>query len=154
MIHLTADQRAFLDGVLREGYLRELEQAYQSGQLPDYPLLPQGRLVKGVVRLHEGPPRVSARARGPSAPRSLKPLTRDALLKMFHELKRLAGVESKRGRGWYGVRRVTTDLAEHVESDNRVLKRDHRQVRPPPRRLARRAHLPHHLPQRRRAWGR
>ena len=67
MIHLTADQRAFLDGVLREGYLRELEQAYQSGQLPDYPLLPQGRLVKGVVRLHEGPPRAGARRPRPGA---------------------------------------------------------------------------------------
>ena len=120
VIDLTADQRAFLDGVLREGYLRELEQAYQSRQIPDYPLLPQGRLVNGVVRVHEGPPRV--RARGPQAvrDRSLKPLTRDALLKMFHELERLAGVDSKRGRGWYGVRRVSTDLAEHVESDNRV----------------------------------
>jgi len=68
--------RAFLDGVLREGYLRELEQAYQSGQIPDYPLLPQGRLVKGVVRLHEGPPRGSAR--GARAVRAPEPQAADA----------------------------------------------------------------------------
>lgn len=40
---------------------------------------------------------------------------------MFHELERLAKVAVIKGRGWYGVRRAGTDLAEDVETDERVL---------------------------------
>jgi hypothetical protein len=33
----------------------------------------------------------------------------------------VAGIEPVKGRGWYGVRRTATDLAEDVEQDDRVL---------------------------------
>jgi hypothetical protein len=36
-------------------------------------------------------------------------------------VERLAGIEPVKGRGWYGVRRTATDLAEDVERDDRVL---------------------------------
>jgi hypothetical protein len=117
-----ADQRALLDLEMGAGYLRELERAYRAGEIRDYPLVPQGRLVGGVIRLYEGPPRVRPR-RTPAVIRahSLQPLTRDALRKMFHELERLAGVQSRPFRGWYGNRRLSTDMAQHVEQDERVL---------------------------------
>jgi hypothetical protein len=50
-----------------------------------------------------------------------RPLTRDAALGMFRELERIAGVISVHGRGWDGVRRVATDIAEDYEKDERVL---------------------------------
>src|SRR5687768_1179809 len=40
---------------------------------------------------------------------------------MFHEFERLAGIHPTLGRGWYGVRRTATDLAEDIEKDQRVL---------------------------------
>jgi hypothetical protein len=40
---------------------------------------------------------------------------------MFHDLERIAGVTEVKGRGWYGVRRRATDLAEDQETDERVL---------------------------------
>lgn len=49
------------------------------------------------------------------------PLTRDAALKMFHQLEEIAEVTSVKGRGWYGVRRIATDAAEDVQKDERVL---------------------------------
>jgi integrase len=48
-------------------------------------------------------------------------MTRDAARKMFRALERAAGVQSVAGRGWNGVRRVATDLAEDCEKDERVL---------------------------------
>jgi integrase len=87
------------------GYLSELETAYKAGDLADYPLFPAGRLVKGVAKV---------RLR-------LQPLNRSAALKMFRKVERLAGVPTVLGRGWYGVRRTATDLAEDVETDERVL---------------------------------
>ena len=44
-----------------------------------------------------------------------------ALTDMFHALERVAEVEPVDGRGWYGVRRIATDVFEDYESDERVL---------------------------------
>lgn len=101
---LTADQRVAIEAALM-GYLADFELAWRSGQIADYPLFPAGRFKKGKARVVAG----------------ARPLTRDAALKMFYELEQVAGVSHIPGRGWYGVRRVATDLAENVEKDERVL---------------------------------
>lgn len=49
-----------------------------------------------------------------------KSLSRDAALTMFYEVEAVAGVEHVTGRGWYGVRRVASDVLEDVEKDERV----------------------------------
>jgi integrase len=87
------------------GYLAHLEAAFQKGEISDYPLFPAGRLKKGKAKV------------GPK----LKSMTRTTALEMFHDVERFAGIEPVKGRGWYGVRRTATDLAEDVEQDERVL---------------------------------
>lgn len=88
-----------------EGYLANYEEAWKAGSITDYPLFPSGRLLKGRAK-HVAAPLV---------------LSRDAARKMFHQLESVAGVTTVAGRGWYGVRRVATDLAEDFETDERVL---------------------------------
>jgi hypothetical protein len=68
-------------------------------------LFPAGRLRRGRAVLRA----------------ELKSLTRTAGLDMFHEVERFAGITSAPKRGWYGVRRAATDLAEDHEKDERVL---------------------------------
>ncbi|HUX33989.1 MAG TPA: hypothetical protein VMV51_08940, partial [Gemmatimonadaceae bacterium] len=87
-----------------EGYLRDLEASYQRGAIRTYPLFPGRRLAKGRAR-----------------PTATKPLGHRGALDLFHELEKQAGVAIVQGRGWYGVRRVSADLAEDVESDGRAL---------------------------------
>lgn len=103
-IMLTASQRAAVDGALA-GYLSHYENAYRAGEISDYPLFPAGRTKEGRSKLVPNP----------------KPLSRDAARKMFMELEEVAGVVHVPGRCWYGVRRVATDLAEDVTTDERVL---------------------------------
>lgn len=50
-----------------------------------------------------------------------KCLTRDAALKMFRRLEQVAGVKSLKDRGWYGIRRVSADVAEDRVKDERIL---------------------------------
>lgn len=103
-IVFTSEQRLALEAAFI-GYLADLETAWLEGALRDYPLFPAGRLKKGKAK-------VNGRE---------TPMTRDAALKMFHHLETVAGVPSVRGRGWYGIRRIATDLAEDFEKDERVL---------------------------------
>ena len=42
---------------------------------------------------------------------------------MFVDLERIAGVEHRRGRSFYGLRRQATDLAPEFSQDARVLDR-------------------------------
>lgn len=103
-IALTIDQRNALEAALA-GYLADYECAWREGVIDDYPLFPAGRLKKGKAKIIDKP----------------KCLSRDAARKMFRKLEEVAGVESVAGRAWYGVRRVATDIAEDIESDERVL---------------------------------
>lgn len=103
-VMLTPDQRRAVDAALA-GYLSDYESLYRAGEIADYPLFPANRFRKGKAKVSASP----------------QPLTRDAALKMFRELERVAGVETVKGRGWYGYRRAATDLAEDVEQDERVL---------------------------------
>ena len=103
---LTEAQRDRVERDLTEGHLSLLEAAFQAGVISDYTLFPQGRLSKGKFK-------VTAAAK--------PPMHKTTLLKLFRDLEALAGVESKPGRGWYGLRRVFADLAEDITSDERAL---------------------------------
>ena len=103
-IALTESQRGWVMNVLEHGYLREYEAAYRAGRIPNYPLFPAERMVRGLAKWRDTP----------------RPLSRDAALKMFYHLEAVAGVEHEPGRGWNGVRRVASDLVEDLENDERV----------------------------------
>jgi integrase len=103
-IALAEAQRRVVDAAL-SGYLANYEAAWQRGVIEDYPLFPAGRLVAGRAKVVSSP----------------KCLTRDAALGMFYRLEAAAGVPHVEGRGWYGVRRIAADVAEHHEKDERVL---------------------------------
>lgn len=107
---LTATERQGLDDVLTWGYLAELEAAWRAKRIANYPLFPARRLVKGFAKLRDDTSKA-------------KPLDRSGLLKMFHALETVAEVASVPGRGWYGIRRLTSDLAENETQDSRVLDR-------------------------------
>lgn len=124
-IDLTPELRAAWDYELAKGYLRHLEAAYQAGQRRTYPLFPGGRLARPVA-LSRRPERNGEYVELPDNELRAKPdvtvsIGDRAARDHFHELERLAGVATIRGRGWYGVRRVAADLAEDVESDGRAL---------------------------------
>jgi len=89
---------------MQAGYLRECEAAYVRGEIDDYALCAQGRLVGGAVPVRQNG-------------RYLKWASDRGLLEWFCELEEIAGVEHVPGRGWYGLRRLWTDLAAtHLES--------------------------------------
>lgn len=93
-----------IDYEMRAGYLRDLEAAFQAGEVKDYALMPQGRFVKGVT-----PVRANRKY--------LEPIGKRTLLDYFHALEEIAGVDHVPNRGWYGLRRLWTDLSdEHVKS--------------------------------------
>lgn len=103
-IDLTPAMRAEWDYALTQGYLRDLEKMYRNGLIRTYPLCPGRRLRNGVARTDW-----------------LEAIGDRGALDLFHELERMAGVTPQFGRGWYGVRRISTDLAEDLEKDSRVL---------------------------------
>jgi hypothetical protein len=109
------------------GYLYQLEQAYQAhlrgeeGGIEDYHLWPAGRLsaadglrVKTYLRPHK------------QKKRSLRTepthLTSARLIKLLHQYTDSIGITRVKGRAWYGLRRVMSDLAEDVETDSRALR--------------------------------
>jgi hypothetical protein len=103
-IALTASERRWIDDVLTWGYLAEFEAAYRAGRIKDYPLFPEQRLVRGLAVYNA----------------DAAPIGRTAALKMWRRLEEVVGIPYVKGRGWYGVRRVSTDLAEDLEVDERV----------------------------------
>lgn len=103
-IDLTPELRAMWDGILSTGYLRELEALRRAGAVRTYPLFPGKRLVRGAARAD-----------------SLQPIGDRGANDLWHEFERQCGVEVKFGRAWYAGRRVSTDLAEDVETDGRAL---------------------------------
>jgi hypothetical protein len=72
--------------------------------MTDYPLFIGERMVRGRAKWRDDP----------------QPLSRDAALTMFRAIERVASVEHVHGRGWYGVRRIASDVVEDVEVDERV----------------------------------
>lgn len=95
--------RAQIDYEMKAGYLRHLEAALQAGRIADYALMPQGRFVEGATPVRDNG-------------RYLKPISKRTLLDFFHDLEEIAGVVHVPKRGWYGLRRLWTDLGDdHVE---------------------------------------
>ena len=47
-------------------------------------------------------------------------MSRDGARRAFQALEKIAGVPHVPGRGWYGLRRIATDLAETATTDDRV----------------------------------
>jgi hypothetical protein len=118
---LTPEERNAIDRALA-GYLRDLEEMYQSGLREDYPMFPAGRLCYDI------PPSRIPRAKREYSPIRLakisvtdSPIDDRTLNDHFHALERVAGVECIPGRGWYGIRRRATDVYEDYEKDERVL---------------------------------
>jgi hypothetical protein len=109
---LSEEQRGALDEAMTRGYLREYETLFEKTGLTDYYLFPAGRLHRVV-----GMQRVAR----PVGRHDQKPLRREALLDLFHKLEAKVGVISEKGRGWYGLRRLASDLAADIEHDPRVL---------------------------------
>ena len=92
-------QRTRIDRVLSVGYLADLEDAYQNGLIDDYPLFPQGRLVRGRAKVAE-----DLRCVAKKTPRT-----------WFRKLEDVAGVQHIRGRGLHGLRRGLATKAGDVE---------------------------------------
>lgn len=104
VVDLDKTTRDILNHEMSAGYLRDLEAAYQAGRIADYALMPQGRFVRGVT-----PVRADRKY--------LRPISKRGLLDFFHELESTAGVEHVPQRGWYGLRRLWSDLSpEHVKT--------------------------------------
>lgn len=118
---LTPEERGAIDRAL-EGYLRDLEEAYQDGLRDDYPMFPAGRLRYDISpsrlprRQHTSTPVRRAKLSGSNAPMNDRTLN-----DLFHALERAAKVTPIPGRGWYGIRRRATDVYEDYEKDERVL---------------------------------
>ncbi len=103
---LTEAQRVAVDRAL-DTLLAKAEAAYDPADpRTDYHLLPGGKLVQGAADVE--------RARRTH-------ITRDALRHAFHALEVAAGISPVLGRGWYGLRRISSDTAPQYTSDSRVL---------------------------------
>lgn len=107
-VHLDPEQRAALDYELNLGYLRECEAAYREGRIKDYSLFPQGRTRRGAIPVRKND-------------RYLRAVGKSTMNGWFKALEEAAGVPHVDGRAWYGVRRITTDLAPTYTKDTRVL---------------------------------
>lgn len=107
-VHLDPEQRAAFDYEMNLGYLRQCEKAYQAGRIQDYSLFPQGRFRDGAIPVRKNE-------------KYLKPVAKTSVLGWFKSLEKLAGIQHVPGRAWYGVRRITTDLAPAYTTDSRVL---------------------------------
>lgn len=103
-VDLDQQQRAVVDHELSTGFLAEFEAGYQAGKFSDYLLLPGGRLVLGRARAD-----------------SEVPMDDRTLNEAWRKLEKLAGVEYIPARGFYGYRRIATDIAEDLTNEHRVL---------------------------------
>jgi hypothetical protein len=110
IVVFTPEQRRAVDDALA-GYLAHYEAAYQAGEIADYSLFPGSRMRM----LDERGQRWTRRVRN-----GVKPLSRDGARIAFQDLEKIAEVPHVRGRGWYGLRRIATDIAETATTDDRV----------------------------------
>lgn len=116
-IYMTAEERAWLDLELKEGYLRDLELAFQQRRIRDYPLFVSGKLRHERVYDRELKKQRTDYSRPGYVPADrgdFTPIDKGTLSHEFHELERIAGVDVVAGRGWYGLRRLTRDLYEEI----------------------------------------
>jgi hypothetical protein len=123
IIVLHPEARALIDSMLMDGHLSELERAYQSGEIENYHLFPAGKLRKGkmpVAKYRSGP--ISRNKSGEWVRSGPSHINREHLIKAFHRFERAIGITPVKGRAFYGLRRVLSDLAEDQTTDTRVLR--------------------------------
>lgn len=108
IVDLHPELREYVEEVLRDGYLSEVEAAYRRKEIPDYFLFPAGEMRSGIASIEQCTWR-------PADPKTLRD--------WFERLEQLAGVPHVKGRSLYGLRRQATDLAPEFELDGRVLNR-------------------------------
>ena len=101
---LTEVEAAALEYEMAEGYLADLERAFQAGEIEDYALFPHGKLKQGRVPVS----------------RATKPLHRRTLSRWHQQLEEVAGVEHVAGRGLHGLRRLYRDLYRATGADPMV----------------------------------
>ena len=101
---LSQGDRSIIDTMLTEGHLSLYEEMYRRGKLTNYPMFPGGKLRQGKCN--------------PRKAHSV--MDRRTALEQFHALEAVAGIASRKGRGWYGVRRASVDLAETLSDDDKV----------------------------------
>jgi len=107
-VDLHPELRERVDAALTSGYLSVAEAAYQAHPISNYYLFPSKRLKNGCATVEQC---------------TNQHLGLTAIRKMFRVLETRAGVEHRSGRGFYGIRRMATDLAPEFTSDSRVLNR-------------------------------
>jgi hypothetical protein len=113
---LSASQREYLRRAMGTGFLREVEAAYQAGELEDYYLIGSMDLIR-----RKNPDGTTQRvAQVKNAHKAMHKRNLNRLWKIF---ERQAGVQYLKGRAWYGMRRIMADIAEDQISDKRVLNR-------------------------------
>lgn len=121
---LTPEERSAVDEAMR-GYLRDLECAFAAGLRSDYPLFPAGVMpydVKPSRRPQNKRKYVDIPCvRRASADVQNEPSDDRSMRDWFDKLESVAGVNHVRGRGWYGIRRVASDVYPDYEDDARVL---------------------------------
>lgn len=107
VVDLEPDVRAQIDGEMTSGYLRECELAFQEKHITDYALMPAGKFVKGATPVR--PDR-----------KYLQHISTRRLREFFDFLEDIAGVEHVHGRGWYGLRRIWTDMGDSALKTKRA----------------------------------
>lgn len=105
-VAMLPEQRLALDRAL-ETFLRVCEASYQAKAIADYYIFPSRIRMDGTAYPHNAD--------------DYHPVGRQQMLRDFHELERISGVEVIERRGWYGLRRLIADLASDNETDARVL---------------------------------
>jgi hypothetical protein len=110
-VDLHPELRAYIDHVLRHGYLAELEAARVRGEIHDFPLFPGGKLVNGRIPL----------ARVKKYPHRHLHVTN--AIAYWRSFEKLAGVQHVQDRSFYGLRRGLTDQANDYSTDDRALDR-------------------------------
>jgi len=106
-IDLRPATRQIFDQLLSDGYLADLERAYQAGDIDDYHIFPRGRLRRGRARVKN-----ADKAVGKSWLRDqLHALEREIYrrhpgLEIWTDAQHEAGTMHKPGRGWHGLRRA------------------------------------------------
>lgn len=98
-LSLNWRERIELERAMRRGYLSDLETAYRAGELDDYAIFPGGKLRGGKAVVE----------------RATHPITSSYMIKLFHELERIAKVEVIRGRGRHGLRRFYSDADDEAD---------------------------------------
>lgn len=117
LLDLHKHARGRIDQALGEGgHLYELEQAWQRGEIEDYHLWPGCRMSESGVHLKTY---LRGSRKHPGDP---GPMSHGGLSELFHRYERAIGIESVKGRAFYGLRRTMSDLAEDVETDTRALR--------------------------------